>query len=133
MSTKTHRSNAEQLGHWLGGVWRGYTRREHQATAWLVSQGVPTGGAVALLWTAKLGLFGILPYMAGWLALLVALLIVATRIAAGNQHEPTAWAFPAPDARCKGLGGSPGPLPFAHGGLHKRDGSVYSFGFLMRE
>ncbi|CAN7547196.1 DUF3742 family protein [Caballeronia sp. LjRoot31] len=41
MSTKTRYSNAERLGHWVGGIWRAYARRENHAAAWLAAQEVP--------------------------------------------------------------------------------------------
>jgi len=89
MNTKTHRSNAERFGHWLGGVWRGYTYRERQAMAWLVAQGVPAGGATALLWVVKLCVLAILFYAAFWLALMFLFVIVAAWITGNTSmaHE----------------------------------------------
>ncbi|MBY4674340.1 DUF3742 family protein [Burkholderia multivorans] len=85
MSTKTYRSNAERLGHWLGRVWRGYVHRERQVKAWLTAQGVPAGGAVALLWIVKLGALAILFYVAFWLALLFMFAVVAAWIAKNDD------------------------------------------------
>ncbi|EIU1410641.1 TPA: DUF3742 family protein [Pseudomonas aeruginosa] len=84
MSTKSHRSNAERLGRWLGGMWRGYARRERQAAAWLIGRGVPAGGAAAVLWIFKFGVLVILFYVAFWLALL-AVFAVATAWGARNS------------------------------------------------
>lgn len=75
MSTKTQRSTAERLGRWLGRG--GYGRREQQARAWLVAQGMPASGAVALLWVMKLGVLAVLFYATFWLALLLVFAVVA--------------------------------------------------------
>ncbi|EIF29991.1 DUF3742 family protein [Burkholderia multivorans] len=94
MSKKTHRSNAERFGHWLGGVWRGYTHRERQAVAWLVVQGVPARGAAALLWVVKLGVLAILFYAAFWLALLAVFAVAAAwgaRNSDGNGKPDLEW------------------------------------------
>lgn len=77
MNTKVRFGNAERLGRWLGGLWRAYVGCERQATAWLVVQGLPAGGATALLWIVKLVVLGALLYAAFWLALLL-LLALAT-------------------------------------------------------
>lgn len=81
MTTKNHRSSAERLGHWLGGMWRAYARRERQAAAWLVNHDVPAGGATALLWVVKLGVLAVLFYAAFWLALLLLFAIMAAWVA----------------------------------------------------
>lgn len=95
MSTKTYRINAERFGHWLGGMLRAYARRERQATAWLVTRGMPAGGAAALLWVFKLGVLAILFYVAFWFALLMVFAVVAAWAAKRsdpNQEEPqTEW------------------------------------------
>lgn len=76
MNMSKHAGNAERLGCWLGGVWRGYVRREQHGATWLKARGVPAGGAVALLWIIKLAAFGILLYTAFWLALLLVLALL---------------------------------------------------------
>lgn len=90
MSTKTHRSNTERLGRWLGWMWRAYARREREAAVWLMTQGVPAGGAAVLLWAVKLGLLAILFYVAFWLALLLIFAAVTAWVAEHadlNQEE----------------------------------------------
>lgn len=77
MNTKARLGNAERLGRWLGGLWRGFMRRERQAAGWLVAQGVPEGGAMALLWIVKLAVFGVLLYAAFWIALLLVFVVAA--------------------------------------------------------
>ncbi len=71
MSTNKHINNAERLGHWLGGLWHGYVRRERQAVIWMVAEGVPAGVAAAVLWVAKIAVLGALLYVAFWIALLI--------------------------------------------------------------
>ncbi|ABE36637.1 hypothetical protein Bxe_C0739 [Paraburkholderia xenovorans LB400] len=72
---------AERFGHWLGGMWRGYARRERQAKASLVVRCVPSDGAVALLWVVKLGVLVVLFYVAFWLALLIVFVLIAAWLA----------------------------------------------------
>ncbi len=81
MSTKTHRSNAERTGYWLGGMWRAYARREREVAAWLIARGLPAGGATAFLWVVKLGVLAILFYVAFWLALLFVFALIAAWVA----------------------------------------------------
>ncbi|WP_321897221.1 DUF3742 family protein [Burkholderia cepacia] len=95
MTTQTHhRGNAERLGHWLGGIWRGYAIRERQAMARITARGVPAGGAAALLWVVKLAVLAVLLYAATWLALFVALVVVGAWVAgSGGKTEPASWAI----------------------------------------
>ncbi|MEX5685365.1 DUF3742 family protein [Pseudomonas silesiensis] len=78
MSPNKHINNAERLGRWLGGLWRGYVRRERQAVVWMVAGGVPAGVAAAVLWVAKIAVLGALLYVAFWIALLI---VFATLVA----------------------------------------------------
>ena len=93
MNTTTRISIAERLGRSVGCGWRAYARGERRTSNWLVSKGVPATGAAALLWVVKLVSVGLLFYAAFWLAVLVGLIIVMARIAAGGQEEPTASAI----------------------------------------
>jgi hypothetical protein len=98
MSTSNRISKAERLGRWLGGMWRGYARRERQAAAWLAAQGVPAGGTVALLWVVKLGVLAMLFYAVFWLALLVAFAIAAAWVARNydvgeEEQAQTEWRY----------------------------------------
>ncbi|VFR31992.1 hypothetical protein ANK1_4052 [plant metagenome] len=87
MSTKNRISNAERLGRWLGGLWRGYVRRERRTAGWLVARGVPAGGATVLLWIVKLAVLGVLLYAAFWLALLLVFAVAASWVASQNRSE----------------------------------------------
>ncbi|MBP7654919.1 MULTISPECIES: DUF3742 family protein [Pseudomonadota] len=78
MNTTTRSGTAERLGRWLGRGWRAYARGERRVSGRLVSWGLPSGVAVALLWAAKLSVLGVLLYAAFWLALaLVLILLIA--------------------------------------------------------
>ncbi|QPS45620.1 DUF3742 family protein [Burkholderia humptydooensis] len=96
MSTKTHRSHAERLGRWLGRMWRAYVRREREAVAWLVAQGMPAGGATTTLWIVKLGVVAILFYAVFWLALLLIFAVVAAWLA---EHGGLDQDDPQPEWR----------------------------------
>lgn len=50
MNTTTRTSTAERLGRAFGRGWRAYARCERRASNWLVSKGMPTAGATALVW-----------------------------------------------------------------------------------
>lgn len=54
MNTKARISNAERFGRRIGGMWRGFVRRERQVAGWLVAHGLSAGAATALLWGVKL-------------------------------------------------------------------------------
>ncbi|MDD3673886.1 DUF3742 family protein [Thauera propionica] len=86
MNTNTRLGNAERFGRWLGQSWRGYVRRERLAAGWLVVQGLPAGGATALLWIAKLAVLGALLYAAFWLTLLF-VFVIATAWLANRSDE----------------------------------------------
>lgn len=108
MNTKNRISNAERLGRRLGGMWRGYVRRERRVAAWLVARGVPAAGAVVLLWVVKLAVLGVLLYAAFWLALLLVFAVFAAWVV--RNAEP--YETPEPEWRN-------GPAGF---GLYTYDG-----------
>lgn len=60
MNTTTRTSTAERLGRAFGRGWRAYARCERRASNWLVSKGMPTAGATALVWMVKLAALGVL-------------------------------------------------------------------------
>ena len=62
MNTTTRTSTAERLGRAFGRGWRAYARCERRASNWLVSKGMPTAGATALVWMVKLAALGVLLY-----------------------------------------------------------------------
>lgn len=108
MNTKARLGNAECFGRWLGGLWRAYVGCERQATAWLVVQGLPAGGATALLWIVKLSVLGLLLNGAFWLAMLLVFAVVAASVARNVDTDET----PEPEWRN-------GPAGF---GLYSYDG-----------
>ncbi|MEB1611144.1 hypothetical protein FHT08_000626 [Xanthomonas campestris] len=87
MNTKNRISTAERLGRRLGGMWRGYVRRERQVAGWLMAHGVPAGAATALLWVVKLAVLGVLLYAAFWLALLLVFAVVAAWVAGNGAPD----------------------------------------------
>jgi hypothetical protein len=91
MNTKARISNAERFGRRIGGMWRGFVRREHQVAGWLAARGLSAGMATALLWGVKLVVLGVLLYVAFWLALLLLSALVAVSIAGrkiSDEEEP---------------------------------------------
>ena len=86
MNTKSRLGNAERLGRWLGGLWRGFMRQERGVSGWLGARGMPAGGATALLWIVKLAVLGLLLYVAFWLAMLLVFAVVAAWVA--GQTSP---------------------------------------------
>ncbi|HBP6530112.1 DUF3742 family protein [Pseudomonas aeruginosa] len=89
MDTKAHISNAERFGRRIGGMWRGFVRRERQVAGWLVARGLSAGMATALLWGVKLAVLVALLYVAFWLALLFGFAIAAAwMIRAPDQADP---------------------------------------------
>ena len=75
MNTTTRTSTAERLGRAFGRGWRAYARCERRASNWLVSKGMPTAGATALVWMVKLAALGVLLYTTFWLALLLVFVV----------------------------------------------------------
>ena len=94
MDTKARISNAERFGRRIGGMWRGFVRREHQVAGWLVARCLSAGAATVLLWGMKLALLGVLLYAMFWLALLLVIIIIAAWAAQrGAQDEEFEWPF----------------------------------------
>lgn len=87
MDMKTQIGKSERFGRWLGRRWRGYLRREHRVSAWLVAQRVPARVASVLLWIVKLAVVGVLLYVAFWLTLLLLFAVVAARAASNAKWE----------------------------------------------
>ena len=78
MTTNTHNGRwSHRLGQGAGRAWRGYLRREQRVAGWLVTRGVPAGGATAVLWIVKLTVLGMLLYTVSWLVLLLAFAVIA--------------------------------------------------------
>ena len=78
MNTTTRTSTAERLGRAFGRGWRAYARCERRASNWLVSKGMPTAGATALVWVVTLAALGVLLDTAFWLSLgMVCVMVVA--------------------------------------------------------
>lgn len=109
MNTTTRTSTAERLGRAFGRGWRAYARRERRASNWLVSKGMPTAGATALVWMVKLAALGVLLYTTFWLALVMVCVMVVAWMA---RNTDLGEELPEPEWRN-------GPAGF---GLYTYDG-----------
>lgn len=93
MTTTTRISTAERIGRVFGRGRRAYARGERQASNWLVSKGMPRGGATALVWVAKLAVLGVLLYVAFWFALVLLGVAAAGWAAAAHTSDEDEWPF----------------------------------------
>ena len=109
MNTTTRTSTAERLGRAFGRGWRAYARCERRASNWLVSKGMPTAGATALVWMVKLAALGVRLYTTFWLALVMVCVMVVAWMA---RNTDLGEELPEPEWRN-------GPAGF---GLYTYDG-----------
>ena len=109
MNTTTRTSTAERLGRAFGRGWRAYARCERRASNWLVSKGMPTAGATALVWMVTLAPLGVLLYATFWLALVIVCVMVVAWMA---RNTDLGEELPEPEWRN-------GPAGF---GLYTYDG-----------
>jgi hypothetical protein len=93
MNTTTRISTAERLGRSVGRGWRAYARGERRVLNWLASKGMPTVGAIALVWVAKLAAMGALLYVFFWFAIVLLGVLVAGWAAAANTPDEEEWPF----------------------------------------
>ncbi|MBP8276474.1 MAG: DUF3742 family protein [Propionivibrio sp.] len=85
---------AERVGRTLGRLWRGCVRLDRRATHRLVAKGWAPGAAKAVLLIIKLTAFGVLLYMAFWLALLLTFAVAAAWVARDTEQDaPEEWAI----------------------------------------
>ncbi|NMG49240.1 DUF3742 family protein [Azoarcus communis] len=85
---------AERAGRTLGRMWRACVRLDRQAHDWLVAQGLAPVAARGVLLILKLVAFGVLIYVALWLAMLIMIAVFAgwtARNAAPGEAEE--WAI----------------------------------------
>ena len=81
MAMQPRYSKAKRLGHWLGTKWRFYRRHERRAINWLLGRGLQPAIAVGGLWIFRLLTCGALLYIASWVGLLVAVLVLVAWVA----------------------------------------------------
>lgn len=94
MKSAAQTTFAERVGRALGRVWRSCVRLDREAKGWLLAQGLAPGVAKAALLVAKLVAVGLLVYAAFWLALLLAIAVIAAWVARNSeQDEPEEWAI----------------------------------------
>lgn len=87
MKTMSPTAKAERAGNWLGRAWRGYMRKEVRAVQWLASNGLPASAGRLLFWVVTIAAFGVLLYMAFWLALLLLLATAVAFAARNSDHD----------------------------------------------
>ncbi|NMG49962.1 DUF3742 family protein [Azoarcus communis] len=94
MKPDVHTSFAEHAGWTLGRMWRGFVRLDRKAHGQLVVLGWAPGMAGVALVVCKLSLLGALAYIAFWLALLLAVIVVAAWMARDSECDKTEeWAI----------------------------------------
>ncbi|MCD9007487.1 DUF3742 family protein [Luteimonas sp. XNQY3] len=98
MTTDTHNARwPVRLGRRTGRVWGAYLRGEHQVARWLLARGWSSALAWGLLWSVKLVLLAALFYVAFWLALALALFLIAPYVGhalyAGTQWRYGPYGF----------------------------------------
>ena len=81
MTIQSHYSKAERFGHWLGGRWQAYRQRERQTVAQALDRGMPRAVAIGGLWLVRLLIMGGLLYVASWVGLLLAVLVLVAWVA----------------------------------------------------
>ena len=81
MPTQPHPSLAERFGRRLGLGLRAYLRLERQTVAQALEGGVPRAVAIGGLWFVRLLIMGGLLYVAFWVGLLVAVLVLVAWVA----------------------------------------------------
>lgn len=83
-------NKAENMGRWLGQTWRSFVRQEISVVRWMIDRGTPPFVAKSLLWLVKVAVLAILLYTALWLALVLAIVLVAATLAkhANNRRQP---------------------------------------------
>ena len=98
MAIHTHSSSAERAGMWLARVWLGCVRQEARIARWMIGHGTSRLMATTIFWIVKLTVFAILLYVAFWIAVVLAIVLVA---AAGAQctddEEQPKWLEKDPD------------------------------------
>lgn len=91
-------SKARYVGQRLGRAWRGLVRQETRVTHWIVGHGMPWYIATSIVWIVKLAVLAILLYAAVWIAVVLAMVLIA---AAGVRHadeeEQPKWLEKDPD------------------------------------
>ncbi|SCY12604.1 DUF3742 family protein [Pseudomonas flexibilis] len=94
MTIQSRYSKAERFGHWLGGGWQAYRQRERQTVAQALERGVPRAIAIGGLWLVRLLIMGGLLYVAFWVGLLVAVLVLVAWMVCRplrSENEKPEW------------------------------------------
>ncbi|MER2552984.1 MAG: DUF3742 family protein [Thauera sp.] len=94
MKPAVHTTFAERVGRMLGRTWRGFVRLDRKAHGRLAALGWVPGMAGAALLALQLVVLSVLAYTAFWLALLLAVIVVAAWMARDSEGDETEeWAI----------------------------------------
>lgn len=89
---------AEHIGQRLGRAWRRIVRQEVRVTHWMIDHGMPRRVATSILWIVKLVVFALLLYAAVWMAVALAIVLIAAAVAQrANEDEQPKWLEKDPD------------------------------------
>lgn len=93
MGTTAHRTFAERAGRSLGRAARTFVRIDRRAQIWLAAWGLKPSAARTLSFAVKLVVIGSSLYIAFWLAVLIALVLMATHTAqlTGDDIDKAEW------------------------------------------
>lgn len=98
MNVHTNGSSAARAGAWLGRVWLGYVRQEARVARWMIGHGISRVVAATILWIVKLTAFAFLLYVAFWLAVVLAIVLIAAAGAQlADEDEQPKWLEKDPD------------------------------------
>jgi hypothetical protein len=89
-------SHAFRAGALLGRMWRAAAQQEASARHWRIDKGVSAGVATAALWIIKLTVLAILLYVAFWLALVFAVVVIAAAFVRTTHEDSDVEWFPRP-------------------------------------
>ena len=91
-------SKAEHVGKRLGRAWRWFVRQEVRLAHWMMSNGISQRVAIAILWTVKLAVLVVVLYAAFWMAMVLAIVLIAAVGARGaGEGEQPEWLEKDPD------------------------------------
>jgi len=94
----TTATTAEYVGKRLGRAWRRLARQEAHLMRWMVGHGMSRLAAALILWIVKLALFAVLLYVAFWIAVVLAIVLIAAAVARGaDEEQRPRWLEKDPD------------------------------------
>lgn len=82
----TGATTAEYVGKRLGCACRGFARQEARSMRWMIERGVPRMVVASTLWIVKLAVLAAFMYVAFWLVLVLAIVLIAATAAKRAHH-----------------------------------------------